>query len=86
MAYYIEKRRKKGPYYESRVYAILPAHLFMTFIDFINARKGMRNTPKTCFCCNHRFADAETIYIAPVLNDRNRIVCKRCADVILENQ
>lgn len=68
----IEKRH-------TRQYCITDAHEFMDFKTFVNARKGLRNTPKTCFVCNHKFFDSEQIYLAAVLGDRNRIVCEHCA-------
>lgn len=80
--YRIEKRRKEGYYYVTRQYDIIEAHPFMDFKVFVEARKDMRNTPKTCFVCNHKFTDNETIYIAPVMRDKNRIVCADCAKKI----
>jgi hypothetical protein len=84
--YTIEKKRKEGYYYVTRQYFILTAHPFMNFKTFVDARKGMRNTPKTCFVCNHKFADDETIYLAPVVRDKNRIVCEHCATIINKHQ
>lgn len=75
----IQKRRKEGYYYVTRQYCIQDAHEFMNFKTFVDARKGMRNTPKTCFVCNHKFDDSERIYLATVLGDKNRIVCEHCA-------
>ena len=82
----LEKKCKEGYYYVTRQYAILPTHPFLNFKTFVEARKGMRNTPKTCFVCNHRFKDDETIYLAPVMRDKNRIVCTHCAEIINKNQ
>lgn len=65
-----------------RRYTLLNAHPFMDFKTFIDARKDMRNTPKICFVCNHKFADDETIYLAQVKRDKNRIVCEHCATKI----
>jgi hypothetical protein len=42
----------------------------------------MRNTPKTCFVCNHKFKDDEKIYLTEVKHDKNRVVCERCAKLI----
>lgn len=80
--YRITKRRKEGYHYVTREYDLIAAHEFMDFKTFVDARKGMRNTPKTCFVCNHKFIDTEKIWIAGVMRDKNRIVCEHCATVI----
>lgn len=80
--YRIEKKRKEGYIYVTRQYSIISARPFMKFETFVEARKDMRNTPKTCFVCNHKFGNDETIYIASVIHDKNRIVCAHCAETI----
>ena len=82
MGYTISKRKKEGYYYVTREYERVSAHEFMDFKTFVEARKGMRNTPKTCFVCNHKFKDDEKIYLAAVKHDKNRVVCERCAKLI----
>lgn len=81
--YTISKRRKEGYGYVTREYSFSgEAHNFMKFKAFVEARKGMRNTPKTCFICGHKFRDDEDIFIAPVLGDKNRIICEHCAKLV----
>lgn len=79
--FYFSEKRKKGYYYVTTTYAIPEANEFMKFGAFVEARKGMR-TPKTCFVCHHKFTADESIYLAPVQGDKNRIVCARCAKMI----
>ena len=67
-----------------RYYELVFARSFMNFKKFVEARKYMSETPKTCFACNHKFEDSETIYLARSVNDINRIVCESCAKKINE--
>ena len=67
-------------------YDITEVHKFMNYETFVSARKNMRNTPKTCFLCNKRFENSDTIYLAFIRNNKNHIVCESCANLINSNK
>ena len=75
MSYVIDKVIRKR-------YEVTDIGQFLKFSTFHNARKGMRFTPCTCFCCNHKFTDDEYTYLGIVKGDKNRIFCKDCAERI----
>jgi hypothetical protein len=75
MNYVIEKHITKK-------YEVMDIARFLKYATFVGGRKGMRNTPKTCFRCGHKFTDDEYTYLGVVKGDKNRIFCKSCAEHI----
>ena len=65
-------------------YEVTDIARFLKYETFIGARKGMNNTPKTCFCCGHKFSEEEYTYLGIVKGDKNRIFCENCAKDIGE--
>lgn len=65
-------------------YEVIDMIPFMKYDFFTNARKGMCNTPKTCFRCGHKFIDSDMIYLGVVKGDKNRIFCESCGKHIQE--
>ena len=45
----------------------------------------MKNTPKTCFKCGHKFEIDEWTYLGIIKGDKNRIFCKKCAEEIVKD-
>lgn len=63
-------------------YEVTDIACFLKYETFVGGRKGMKNTPKTCFKCGHKFADNEYTYLGIVKGDKNRIFCENCAEEI----
>lgn len=76
MSYVIDKVIRKR-------YEVTDIGQFLKFSTFHNARKGMRFTPCTCFCCNHKFTDDEYIYLGEVTGG-NKLFCEDCAERIAD--
>ena len=77
MDYIIEKHFTKK-------YAVTDIARLLKFETFVEGRKGLRNTPHSCFRCNHRFNLDEYTYLGIVKGDKNRIFCKSCAELIAD--
>lgn len=75
MSYVIEKQ-------VTNKYEVIDMLRFMKYDFFTNARKGMRNTPHTCFRCGHKFVGSDWIYLGVVKGDKNRIFCETCGEHI----
>ena len=75
MNYVIEKHITKK-------YEVTDIARFLKYATFVGGRKGMRNTPKTCFRCGHKFTDDEYTYLGVVKGDKNRIFCETCGEHI----
>lgn len=76
MSYVIDKVIRKR-------YEVTHIVRFMKFSVFREARKKLRHTPNTCFCCNHKFTDDEYIYLGEVTGG-NKLFCEDCAERIAD--
>lgn len=68
----------------TRKYEVTDIARFLKYGVFADARKNMKNTPKTCFRCHHKFDGDEYTYLGMVKGDKNRIFCESCAKHIAE--
>ena len=66
-------------------YEVTDIARFLKYDTFVDARKGMKNTPKTCFKCSHKFEIDEWTYLGIIKGDKNRIFCKKCAEEIVKD-
>lgn len=78
MSYVIDKVIRKR-------YEVTDIGQFLKFSTFHNARRGMRFTPCTCFCCNHKFTDDEYTYLGIIRGDKNRIFARIAQNVLPKN-
>lgn len=65
-------------------YEVTDIARFLKYDTFVDARKGMKNTPKTCFKCGHKFNIDEWTYLGIVKGDKNHIFCQECAEEIVK--
>ncbi len=63
-------------------YEVTDIARFLKYETFLGGRIGMKNTPKTCFKCGHKFTNDEYTYLGIVKGDKNRIFCEECAEEI----
>lgn len=76
-SYIIEKHITKR-------YEVTDIARFLKYDTFVDARKGMKNTPKTCFKCGHKFEIDEWTYLGIVKGDKNHVFCQECAEEIVK--
>lgn len=75
MNYVIEKQ-------VTNKYEVIDMVKFMKYDFFVNARKGMRSTPHTCFRCGRKFNEKEWIYLGVIKKQLNKIFCESCGEHI----
>ena len=68
----------------TKTYKVTFCRPFMEYNKFVDARKGMRHTPKVCFCCGRKFKDDEMIYLGMIAKHKNEIFCKDCGEEIIK--
>lgn len=60
---------------------------FMKFGAFKEIRNRLNlSVESRCFNCDKRFQDDEDIYLSMVKGMPNRLLCKRCHDIALNDQ
>lgn len=75
MKYVIEKTITKR-------YEVTHIWNFLKYGTFVSGRKGMSNTPTTCFRCGRKFTEDDDLYLGVVNGDKNRVFCSSCGEHI----
>lgn len=51
---------------------------FLKYDIFCEGRKGLSNTPKTCFRCGRKFNNDDITWIGIMKQGKNKIFCAQC--------